>query len=529
MSEPAHNRYDDVAYPTKAYSYAHVDRLWTIAHLFGRKPAQPDRARVLELGCGSGGHLIPMAASMPEAKFVGFDLTLGAVEEARSVIAAAGLSNIEVYQRDILDLPRDMGTFDYIVVHGVYSWVPAPVRTALLEACKRHLAPEGVAYISYNTYPGWHLRGVVRDIMRVHGETFADPIEQVEQGLAMARLIAQHLALAGQLYGTMLAQEVAQIGGHTNAYYFHDFLAPVNDPVLFRDFVAAARAQDLAYLGEVSLGDMMPTGIPDELKEKLNAVTADFEALQQQYDLVRANAFRRSLLVHPRGPIERSLDESSLRGTYVALSGTPEEGQVDLSSDEQAIFRTRQDVEVKVGGRLSKAAMMYLFSQLPGEVAFDELCEKARAWAGLGPEADADLDELGGALLHGFRVGLVDLGPRHRGAPESMPERPLALPLVRGMAGRGVELVPNLRNEVVHLARMDRVLLHLCDGTRTHDELLEGLVAAVKEGDLEVKVDGVATQDAKVIAESMEIATPQRLRRLYEASLLVDERRFGQG
>jgi SAM-dependent methyltransferase len=527
MSEPSPNRYDTLAYPSKAYAYAHVDRLCTIATLFGLKPTPPERARVLELGCGAGGHLIPMAASMPQARFVGFDLTQGAIDEARATIEASGLTNIEVHQCDILDLPRDMGTFDYIISHGVYSWVPAPVRTALLEACKRHLAPTGVAYVSYNTYPGWHIRGVMRDIMRVHGETFDDPIEQVEQGLAMVRLVAQHLALEGNLYGTMLAHEVAQVGGHTTAYYFHDFLAPVNDPVLFRDFVSAVRAQDLSYLGEVSLGDMMPTGIPEELKSKLNDITADFEALQQQYDLVRNNAFRRSLLVHPGQPIDRSLDANDLRGMYVALSGAPEEGKVDLSTDEVAIFRTRTDVEVKVNGRLSKAAMMYLFSQLPGEIPFEEMIERARAWAGLERDEAQELDELGGAVLHGFRAGLIDLGPRHRGTPSSLPERPFALWHVRRLAGEGSEFMANLRNEVVHLTRMDRVLLAMCDGAHDHDQLIEGLVAAVKDGRLEVKVDGAPTSDAQVIAESIATVTPGRLRRLYEASLLVDQARFG--
>src|SRR5688572_33293332 len=128
------------------------------------RPPPAGEARVLELGCGTGGNLIPMALAMPGATFTGFDLSAVQIERAREAISALGLRNITVAQRNILDVGKDADGFDYIICHGVYSWVPENVQQRILAICRESLSKNGVALISYNTYPGWHLRESVREM-----------------------------------------------------------------------------------------------------------------------------------------------------------------------------------------------------------------------------------------------------------------------------------------------------------------------------------------------------------------------------
>src|SRR5262245_41172941 len=206
MSE-GRTRYDVVPYPGKSYSYAHPDRLHVQARLFGLRPAPVESCRVLELGCGDGSNLIPMAARLPGSTFTGIDLAREAVGAARARAREAGAGNVLFEAMDIAEFPDAESAFDYIVCHGVYSWVPDAVREAMLALCARHLAPEGVAYISYNTYPGWHLHRVTRDLMRIHGERFEDPLEQVEQGQTLVRFIAKALEGSDSAYAKVLQEE----------------------------------------------------------------------------------------------------------------------------------------------------------------------------------------------------------------------------------------------------------------------------------------------------------------------------------
>ncbi len=293
MSAPT--RYDIVPYPSKAYAYAHPDRLFVVGRLFGMKPVPPARARVLELGCGAGGHLVPMARQLPEGEFVGLDLAQTAIRDARALAAAEGLTNVRFDVADILDLPDDLGTFDYIVAHGVFSWIPEPARVALMGAIPKLLNPQGVAYVSYNTYPGWHLHNAVRDVMRVHAEAFTDPTEQVEQAKAFVKFV-HGFVQPDNAWAAALGRAVKMIDNFTDGYFFHDFLAPVNDPMLFRDFVARAERVGLQYLGDAVFGEMLPTRLPDEVRGTLQRVAKDIVSMEQYMDLVRGTAFRRSLL-----------------------------------------------------------------------------------------------------------------------------------------------------------------------------------------------------------------------------------------
>ena len=154
--------YDAIPYPNLGYSHTHPDHLATLATLLGLDPASPEKCRVLELGTASGWNIIPFAHAFPESQFVGIDISPIQIQEGQAAIQALGLQNIRLEARDILEITPELGEFDYIIAHGVYSWVPPEVRDALMRVCKQNLAPNGVVYISYNTYPGSYMTRMVR-------------------------------------------------------------------------------------------------------------------------------------------------------------------------------------------------------------------------------------------------------------------------------------------------------------------------------------------------------------------------------
>src|SRR6516162_3678009 len=181
MSDPTLVSYEQVPYESFAVPASHPDNLASQATLFGLNPPPPQTARILELGCGTGANLIAIADSLPGARCVGLDLSPSHVAVGREQVRALGLTNVELRSGSILDVGPVWGTFDYILCHGVYSWVPPPVQDHLLTICARNLAPDGVAYVSYNVYPGWHISGLIRDMVNYHGRRFLDPRERVDQ------------------------------------------------------------------------------------------------------------------------------------------------------------------------------------------------------------------------------------------------------------------------------------------------------------------------------------------------------------
>src|SRR4051812_46026142 len=181
--------YDTVPYAGHALAQAHPDRLATIATLFGMTPAPITRARVLEVGCGDGLNLISVALSLPEAECLGIDLAAAAIRKGQERAQALGLNNLELRQLDIMEVGESLGRFDFIVAHGIYSWVPEKVRDKLLAICEQNLAENGVAYVSYNTYPGGHMRDMAREMMRFHVSDFDDPRQRVTQARSLLKFI----------------------------------------------------------------------------------------------------------------------------------------------------------------------------------------------------------------------------------------------------------------------------------------------------------------------------------------------------
>src|SRR3954447_17448634 len=169
----ARTAYDEVRYSNYPYAQTHPDRLATVAGLHGLTAPDPRDARVLELGCGAAGNLIAMAVGPPGLHALGVNLASEPIPEGRRVVAEIGLGNVELRQGDILELADgSLGEFDYVIAHGVYAWVPPDVRDALLATCRAHLAADGLAYVSYNAYPGGYMRRALREagLWFAHGE-----------------------------------------------------------------------------------------------------------------------------------------------------------------------------------------------------------------------------------------------------------------------------------------------------------------------------------------------------------------------
>lgn len=247
--------YDDVPYDTEANVETHPVAMATVAALAGLTPAGARRARVLEIGCGDGSNLSAMAAYLPEARFVGFDLAARAIEAGRRVAPP----NVDLSVGDIAKVEA-RGAFDYVIAHGIYSWVP--VRDELLRLLRASLAPNGVGFLSFNAMPGWRYRGSLRELMRDATRNVSSPADQVRTALRVVEEIARGGRGAPGYLGA-LAEHAGEYLEHVakatppespySYYVFHDLLAETNDAFSYSEMESRLAAAGLRMISETPL------------------------------------------------------------------------------------------------------------------------------------------------------------------------------------------------------------------------------------------------------------------------------------
>jgi methyltransferase-like protein/2-polyprenyl-3-methyl-5-hydroxy-6-metoxy-1,4-benzoquinol methylase len=479
--EPTANSYDAVPYNSHPFPRTHPGHLAAVATLFGMKPAPIDCCRVLELGCAGGGNLIPMALTLPASRFVGVDLSARQIADGQKLVGELALDNIDLRHLNILDVGRGLGPFDYIVCHGVYSWAPGPVRDKILEICARGLAPQGVAFVSYNTYPGWHMNGMIRDMLCFHARRFARPEDRATQARALLDFLAEAAAPEQNAYSRLLTEGLEVFGKVDDSYLLHEYLEDVNEPVYFHQFVERAAGHGLQYLAEAEVHTMAPWRFPDKVAAAVARLSSNCIELEQFLDFVRNRKFRQTLLCHADVALERKVGPERLTDLYVASALRPESPDLDVRSNREDRFRSPRGHGPTTTDPLLKAALVHLAEHWPQAVPFTALAGAARAGLGAGgaqgPFGRADDEQtLGKSLLQLYSANMVELHARPLPFAREVAERPLASPLARRQAVAG-PVVTNLRHESVSVSAWQRQALCLLDGSRNRAALLDQLPA----------------------------------------------------
>jgi methyltransferase-like protein/SAM-dependent methyltransferase len=519
--------YDAVPYQSLPFAQTHPDRLAGLARLLGLKAPAVETARILELGAAAGGNLIPMAEQLPAATFIGIDQSARQVADGQAMIRALGLSHVGLKQADIRDVDGSFGTFDYVIAHGVYSWVPDDVQEKILSICRRNLNPDGVAYVSYNTLPGWSMRGMIRQMMLFHARRFGDPVEQVRQARRIIDFLAKSAA-ADTPYGTYLRSELEELRRASDHYIFHDHLEENNHPCLFAEFAARAARHGLRFLAEADLQTMVPGHFPAEVQDVLRRVSGDTVYLEQYMDFLRNRMFRQTLLVPDDKEPTYDLKPSSLSGLYVAAAVRPERPGFDPFAEGFEKFSAVGGMTLQATDPIVKSALAELADRWPGRVEFEELCKRSRARLGGNPTPD-DVEQIGLALLQFLTTGgprVLEVTPRPLNVAVGVPDRPRVSPLARRQAARGAP-VTTLRHETFHLSDFDREVLRRLDGTRDRSAVLSAVMDRVKEGALTVAHDGRPVTDVAEAKPLVSAAVTEVLNRFSRCSLLLADAASG--
>lgn len=520
MTEVAASSYDEVPYASNPFHYSHPDTLATAAILRGLAAAPLVHCRVLELGCAGGGNLLPMAQALPESRFVGIDLSPRQIAEGQALQSAAGIKNAELKTMSILDVGEDFGQFDYIICHGVYSWVPTDVQDKILDICKKNLAPSGVAYVSYNTFPGWHMRSMVREMMLYHVRGFPGPRQRVQQARALLEMLVSSCGQSDSAYTHALKEELQALGTAEDHYIFHEHLETVNEPIYFHQFIERAAAKGLQYLGEAR-PDFRAARLPPDVKQKLSPLAHDVIRREQYTDFLVSRRFRWTLLSHVGLPVRHALYPDVLPNLRVGGFLVPKSPGGNLKSDERITFIAPSKVEVSSSEPGIKAAFVILAQLAPLDLDFETICQKAQALTGAPePMTWEQRQRLASTVLQCYEADLMELHAYPPAFVRDISERPRTTSLLRCQAAAGPR-VTNLRHRLVDLPPFDRaVLLHL-DGSHSRQDLVALLVDDVRTSKLQANTKDGSRPTPDAIPGILEKSLEPALTRLALNALLI--------
>jgi methyltransferase-like protein/2-polyprenyl-3-methyl-5-hydroxy-6-metoxy-1,4-benzoquinol methylase len=519
--------YDDVPYESNPFPQTHPQRLAALAALFGLNPPDIQKCRVLEMGCASGGNLIPMACHFPEAEFVGVDLALEQVKAGRKVIEDLGLKNVRIENASIMDIDESWGKFDFVISHGVFSWVPGEVQEKMMAVCSENLTDGGLAYLSYNVYPGWHMRGMIRHMMLYHTAQFEDQPRKVQQARALVDFLAKSVPTENNYYGLLLKSEMDLLKKSKDYYLFHEHLEDRNEPMYFHQFAEMANKHGMQYLGESDFSTMLTSGFSKEVSETLKRISKNIIQTEQYMDFVRNRMFRQTILCKTGSAVNRNVTAGRLEKFLFASAAKAQDDLTDLSAETRITFKSPKGPSISISRPITKAALFALKEAWPRALGIDELAAAAKKKLMEGGIKDAEKVEeaqfkqvLLADMLQCMTISLVEYHLWQGDFVSEISEKPKVSPLGAVYAKMRPRTV-NQRHETVPLDAALINMIPLVDGTRDKAALVEGMVALVKEGVLSLKREGKPVEDSEFIQTTMEKVVENGLTYLKNNALLV--------
>jgi methyltransferase-like protein/cyclopropane fatty-acyl-phospholipid synthase-like methyltransferase len=490
--------YDDVPYPSHPYDVTHPDHIYSLARLFKFPATLPDNARVLELGCASGGNLIPIAVQLPKAQFVGFDLSTKQIEDGNSTIAKLGLGNIKLVAKSFEELDRSFGQFDYILCHGVFSWVPDHVQKKIFEICRDRLTANGIAYISYNAYPGWFMRGMIREMMLHHVKAIRDPMQKVKQARALLSFIVESTEGQNTPYAQSLKQELEMLSKHSDAYLFHDHLETNNHPMFFFQFMDIAKTYNLQFMSETNVASMITSNLPAKAAESLSKLTNDLYHRSQYTDFITNRMFRQSLLCSATHSINRHIDETSINDAY--FSGNFQfdlnNGKLELDPATEVSFKCTNGRTIKTSNTILKALMSTLAEAWPESLSMDAVSEivskKIADVIVVGEQQQVVVPKACKSFLLQLLIrGDIDFRFVEGRFTSRLSERPSVSKLARLQASTGAAIT-TLKHNLLNPDAITRLMIQAIDGTKTKADLSAVVEQLISSGAVKVTVQNAA-------------------------------------
>jgi SAM-dependent methyltransferase len=463
------NYNEEILYGDLAFFHTHPRHLAAVAALCGLPLPQVENCRVLEMGCGTGFNLLAMSQSLPNAQFVGVDLSEKQIQHGQQIARDIGNTRVDLRTANLTELDSTIGEFDFIIAHGLFSWVPPQVQNSILDIIQRHLSPTGIGYLSYNTYPGWNTRAILRDSMRFFAGNGSSR-EHIQLAKESVKHLIDTLPEKDSPYQQILRSEYASIESEADYYLLHEHLVGPNQPLSITEFSNRLTEHNLKYLCESRYGTNSFAQIGED-RTALDYVGNDLIQREQFHDLRWQRYFRQSLVVHAATQVSYTANPMNLarfwlhpRVNLVEPIQPLEQAEHDLATHED------DGSEMQIHNSMYRRILRKLHTAPGKRLSLAALHPEMVAELGADPGLQNTLRFLSKIVAKGYCEELWYLYATEPNSKTKVDEQPFACPLIRWQTQQQSDITNRL-HRTTKLNDFERDLVNKLDGTKTVDQL----------------------------------------------------------
>ncbi len=514
--------YDTTPYAGNPYYYTHPGVLAAYGVLYGLTPANPADCRLLELGCGDGSNLFPMAYEFPESRFVGIDLSPVQIKIGLKSIDSLNLKNIELSTRSIMDMSEADGRFDYIIVHGVYSWVPSEVRKKILAICRNNLSDQGIAYISYNVLPGSRFNQTMRDMLLYRTRHIKDPGQKAKAAIDLCNTMLEGTADRNSVYDVQVKNfgKTLQNVPNVSSYLLHEYMEPDNTAFYFHQFAGDLKTHGLQYICDADQPDFELDSLPPNTAAVFEKISDNAFEVEQYIDFFKNTLFRRSLICHKEMEPNSEYRLDRIQHLYAATDVIPVLDSPDSPVEEATAFKTASGRKFNITDTFARIVLHKLSRIKPCTIRVDSLI-KTMLKQGLsqtGPDFQKHAEKTGHVIYTLFFNGVLELlGAGRQCIPEAG-DFPTASPVSRLQAPS--RRITNLCHRTILMDDdMACFVLSRLDGTRDRKSLCDLMTEAVQTG--LIRIPTQKTTHIETVRKSMQHQLALILQQLPRCGVLI--------
>ncbi len=327
----------DTVYTNQFYRETTPSWLATAALLLGHRPPDLTRPfRYVDLGCAHGFSAITVAATCPHAEVWGFDFNPAHVESARHLADRAGLTNIHFEEASFADIAaRPAGAlpeFDFIVSHGVLSWISPENQQELINIVGQRLRPGGLAYLSYNVTTGWAGMVPLRALMYMLSAATPERSDASVSGVL--EFIEKMKGAGAAFFNTYPALEnrLRDMRGHDPRYIAHEYLNRDWHPMMFADVATTMKEARCTYIGSATLSENIDAVSVPQGMIPLMAEAKEPLLRETLRDFGSGQGFRRDLYRRGVAPLSAAEHQQLLQDLTIAWTGQAPGEQVTIST-----------------------------------------------------------------------------------------------------------------------------------------------------------------------------------------------------
>jgi SAM-dependent methyltransferase len=422
-------------------------RMAFVASQRGLDAPDPSRCTLLDIGCGEGTGIIAIAAAFPDVRVIGFDPSTSAIAAGNALRDAAELDNVDLFEAYAADATIEPGSVDYATAHGILSWV-GDAREDVIALASRSVRLGGLFMVSYNAYPGAHLREATRSVIRSHSDQLvADGVargtDPWKAALVERIRLASKIAGVDTFFGRLMSTEADRYELAPAYLLSHDDAADLWDPFRVSDVAAMMAPHGFHYVGEMRSEDAWRESMAEEHIAQVEAIAGDDPLAQQQLiDDLTGSLFHSSLFVRA--------DEAP--GPRLDPAVVAAEAAGDVFVTATASLQAAEDDSLD--GRITNA----ILDRRPQPIRVRDLAK----------EIGTDVQSVAQTVTELYRAGEVMVAGDAEPLEEAISDAPVASSLVRAQLAAGETSVITLHLTTVEVPEvLNRVLLSLLDGTRT--------------------------------------------------------------